>query len=54
MGGDGPVDLWEVRTGKKRPYVGINSCKTKKMAFAVDYKYTDGTSKSTTTTGTCS
>ena len=39
---------------KKKPYVGINSCKTKKMAFAVDYKYTDGTSKSTTTTGTCS
>jgi hypothetical protein len=39
---------------KKAPYVGIASCKTKKVAFGVDYKYTDGTSKSTTTTGACS
>jgi hypothetical protein len=39
---------------KKVPYVGIASCKTKKVAFAVDYKYTDGTTKSTTTTGSCS
>jgi hypothetical protein len=39
---------------KKKPYVGIASCKTKKVAFAVDYKYTDGTTKSTSTTGKCS
>jgi hypothetical protein len=39
---------------KKKPYVGIASCKTKKVAFGVDYKYTDGTTKSTTTTGKCS
>jgi len=39
---------------KKAPYVGVASCKTKKMAFGVDYQYTDGTSKKTTTTGTCS
>jgi len=39
---------------KKVPYVGIASCKTKKVAFGVDYKYTDGTSKSMTTTAACS
>jgi hypothetical protein len=39
---------------KKAPYVGIASCKTKKVAFGVDYKYTDGTTKSTTTTASCS
>jgi hypothetical protein len=39
---------------KKKPYVGIASCKTKKVAFGVDYKYTDGTTKSTTTTAKCS
>ena|SRR5690349_12066338 len=44
----------KVLGSKKRPYVGINSCKTKKMAFGVDYKYTDGTTKSTTTTAACS
>jgi hypothetical protein len=44
----------KVLGSKKRPYVGINSCKTKKMAFAVDYKYTDGTTSNTKTTATCS
>jgi hypothetical protein len=44
----------KVLGSKKRPYVGINSCKTKKMAFGVDYKYTDGTTKSTTTSAACS
>ena len=40
---------------KKRPYVGINSCpSSKKVNFGVDYVYTDGTTKSTTTTGKCS
>jgi hypothetical protein len=39
---------------KKAPYVGIASCKTKKVAFGVDYKYTDGTSKSASTTTACS
>jgi hypothetical protein len=39
---------------KKAPYVGLASCKTKKMAFGVDYTYKpDGTSKSTTTTASC-
>jgi hypothetical protein len=43
-------------TGKKKqPYVGIASCKTKSMAFGVDYTYQpDGTTKSTTTTAKCS
>jgi hypothetical protein len=43
-------------TGKhKKPYVGIASCKTKSMAFGVDYVYQpDGTTKSTTTTAKCS
>jgi len=40
---------------KKRPYVGINSCpSSKKVAFGVDYVYTDGTKKGTTTTAKCS
>jgi hypothetical protein len=39
---------------KKAPYVGIATCTTKKVAFGVDYKYTDGTTKSTTTTASCS
>jgi hypothetical protein len=39
---------------KKKAYVGIQSCKTKSMAFGVDYTYSDGTSKSTTTTAKCS
>ena len=40
---------------KKRPYVGINSCpSSKKVAFGVDYVYTDGSKKSTTTTAKCS
>jgi hypothetical protein len=40
---------------KKRPYVGINSCpKNKKIAFGVDYKYTDGTSQNAKTTASCS
>jgi hypothetical protein len=39
---------------KKKPYVGINSCKTKQIAFAADYKYTDGTSQTTSTTAPCS
>jgi hypothetical protein len=39
----------------KQPYVGIASCKTKSMAFGVDYTYQpDGTTKSTTTTAKCS
>src|SRR4029079_12866931 len=33
----------KVLGSKKRPYVGINSCKTKKIAFGVHYIYTDGT-----------
>jgi hypothetical protein len=38
----------------KKPYVGIASCKTKSMAFGVDYTYQpDGTTKSTTTTAKC-
>ena len=44
----------KVLGSKKRPYVGINSCKTKKMAFGVDYVYTDGTKSNTTTTAACS
>jgi hypothetical protein len=39
---------------KKRPYVGIASCKTGSMAFKVDYTYQpDGTTKSTSTTAKC-
>jgi hypothetical protein len=38
---------------KKAPYVGLASCKTKSMAFGVDYTYTDGTAKSATTTAAC-
>jgi hypothetical protein len=43
-------------TGKgKKPYVGINSCpKNKKMAFGVDYVYTDGSKQNTKTTAKCS
>jgi hypothetical protein len=45
----------KVLGSKKRPYVGINSCpKNKKIAFGVDYKYTDGTSQSAKTTAKCS
>jgi hypothetical protein len=44
----------KVLGSKKRPYVGINSCKTKKMAFGVDYVYTDGTKSNTKTTAACS
>ena len=44
----------KVLGSKKRPYVGINSCKTKKIAFGVDYMYTDGTTSDTTTTAACS
>jgi hypothetical protein len=42
-------------TGKKKaPYVGIASCKTKSIAFAVDYIYQpDGSQKSATTTAPC-
>lgn len=40
---------------KKRPYIGIASCKTGSMAFGVDYTYQpDGSTKSTTTTAKCS
>jgi len=42
-----------VRGKGKAPYVGIASCKTKNVAFGVDYKYTDGTTKSTKTTSKC-
>jgi hypothetical protein len=39
---------------KKKPYVGLVSCKTKKMQFGVDYHYQpDGTSMSATTTAPC-
>jgi hypothetical protein len=38
---------------KKKPYVGVQSCADKTVSFGVDYKYTDGTSKSTTTTAKC-
>ena len=38
---------------KKKPYVGVQSCKDKIVSFGVDYKYTDGTEKSTTTTAKC-
>jgi hypothetical protein len=38
---------------KKKPYVGIQACKDKQISFGVDYKYTDGTSKSATTTVPC-
>jgi hypothetical protein len=43
-------------TGKKKaPYVGIASCKTKSIAFAVDYVYQpDGSTKTATTTAKCS
>jgi len=44
----------KVLGSKKRPYVGINSCKTKKIAFGVHYIYTDGTTSDTTTTAACS
>ena len=42
-------------TGKKKmPYVGIASCKAKKMAFGVDYHYQpDGTTATATTTAPC-
>jgi hypothetical protein len=42
-------------TGKKKvPYVGIASCKTKSIAFGVDYIYQpDGSTKSATTTAPC-
>ena len=39
---------------KKKPYVGIQACKDKKVSLGVDYKYTDGTTKSTSTTTKCS
>ena len=39
---------------KKKPYVGIQACKDKQVSLGVDYKYTDGTSKSTSTTTKCS
>ena len=36
------------------PYVGMISCKTKKMAFGVDYHYVpDGTTANSTTTAAC-
>ena len=38
---------------KKKPYVGIQSCKDKQISLGVDYTYTDGTTKSTTTTAKC-
>jgi hypothetical protein len=38
---------------KKMPYVGIQSCSDKSVSFGVDYKYTDGTSKSAATTAKC-
>lgn len=42
-------------TGKgKKPYVGIASCKDKKISLGVDYTYQDGSQKSTSTTVPCS
>jgi hypothetical protein len=38
---------------KKKPYVGIQACKDKKVSLGVDYTYTDGTTKSTSTTAKC-
>jgi hypothetical protein len=38
---------------KKKPYVGIQACKDKKISLGVDYKYTDGTTQSTSTTVAC-
>jgi hypothetical protein len=39
---------------KKAPYVGMISCKTKKMTFGVDYHYVpDGTTANATTTAPC-
>lgn len=38
---------------KKKPYVGVQSCSDKSVAFKVDYKYTDNTEKSATTTAKC-
>jgi hypothetical protein len=43
-----------VRGKNKAPYVGIASCKAKKMAFKVDYHYQpDNTTQSATTTAPC-
>ena len=39
---------------KKKPYVGIQACKDKQISLGVDYVYTDGTKKSTSTTTSCS
>jgi len=42
-------------TGKgKKPYVGVATCKDKKISFGVDYTYQDGSHKSTSTTVPCS
>ena len=39
----------------KKPYVGVQSCpKNKTMAFAADYTFSDGTTKSVSTTAKCS
>jgi len=38
---------------KKRPYVGINSCRDKAISFGIDYTFQDGSTKSAQTTTTC-
>lgn len=41
-------------TAKGVPYVGLVGCTKKKLNFKGDFSYTDGTSKSVTTTAKCS